>query len=278
MARYCVRRKVEEKDLPQCSAAGDSPLPIDWEISKPLVLPTQEGEPWKLASSREGQLSEAGQPLEQETGQAADKPSDGETVTADLPKEPSGEVSLDRGDPHPRQEDPAPMSVDSVDPAAIPTPPDSDESCTELYERACGHPAQTAVERGRDKRSRSPDFFPEKRPKLDVLRAASANNKETIKANCVFPLASLTGSPSLEGMEAALTAWIAQICDRPSGQELSVDEERRFAAEVEAAKNRELDAWGKVQVFSPVLSGKVTKDVVDTRWVLTWKDLEGKGL
>ena len=77
-------------------------------------------------------------------------------------------------------------------------------------------------------------------------------------------------------MEAALTAWVAQICGRPSNQELSVDEERRFATEVEAAKNRELDAWGKFQVFSPVPFGTVTKDVVDTRWVLTWKDLEGK--
>ena len=96
-------------------------------MPKPLVLPTQEGEPWELASSREGQLSEAGQPLEQETGHEVDKPPDGETVTTDLPKEPSREVSLDGGDPNPRPEDPVPMSADSVGPVAIPTP-DSDES------------------------------------------------------------------------------------------------------------------------------------------------------
>ena len=43
-----------------------------------------------------------------------------------------------------------------------------------------------------------------------------------------------------------------------------------------AAKCRELDAWCKFQVFSPVPRTKVTKDVVETRWVLTWKALEGK--
>ena len=159
---------------------------------------------------------------------------------------------------------------------AIPTP-DSDGSCTELYERTCGGPTPMAGDRGREKRSRSPDFIPEKPPKRDALRVAFVNNKETIKANCAFPLASLTGSPSFGGMEAALAAWVAQICGRPSGQELSVDEERRFAAEVAAAKTRELGAWGKFQVFSTVPSGEVTKDVVETRWVLTWKARLVKG-
>ena len=83
---------------------------IDWEMSKPLVLPPQEGEPWELASSREGQPSEAGQPLEQETGHGADKPPDEETVTTALPKEPSREASSDGGAPHPRPEDPVPIA------------------------------------------------------------------------------------------------------------------------------------------------------------------------
>ena len=43
-----------------------------------------------------------------------------------------------------------------------------------------------------------------------------------------------------------------------------------------AAKTRELDSLGKFQVFSPIALGKVSKEVVDTRWVLTWKDVEGK--
>ena len=52
------------------------------------------------------------------------------------------------------------MSVDSVDPVAIPTP-DSDESWTELYERTCGEPTPTVGDRGREKRARSPEFIPE---------------------------------------------------------------------------------------------------------------------
>ena len=45
VARYCVRHKLEEEDLPQGSAAGDSQLHLDWEMSKPLILPSREGEP-----------------------------------------------------------------------------------------------------------------------------------------------------------------------------------------------------------------------------------------
>ena len=169
----------------------------------------------ELAPTLEGQLSEAGQPLEKGTGHEVEKPPDGETVTTDLPKEPSRGVSLEEGDPSPRPEDRVPMSVDSVDPVAIPTP-ESDESWTELYERTCGDPTPTAGDRGREKRPRSPEFIPEKRQKRDALRVAFVNKKDTMKANCAFPLASLTGSPSNEGMEEALTAWVAQICGRPS--------------------------------------------------------------
>ena len=82
---------------------------------------------------------------------------------------------------------------------------------------------------GREKRPRSPDFFPEKRLKQDALRTAFVRNKETIKAHSGFLLAPPTGSSGTDGMEAAFTAWVAQICDRPSGQELTLDEERRFA-------------------------------------------------
>ena len=39
VARYCVRRKVEEKDLPQGPATGDSPLNLGWDMSQPLFAP-----------------------------------------------------------------------------------------------------------------------------------------------------------------------------------------------------------------------------------------------
>ena len=89
-------------------------------------------------------------------------------------------------------------------------------------------------------------------------------------------MASVEGNQAIEGVEGALTAWVAAQCERPLGQELSSVDEQRFVKEVEAAKCRGLDAWCKFQVFSPVPQTKVTKDVVETRWVLTWKALEGK--
>ena len=141
----------------------------------------------------------------------------------------------------PRPEDPVPMSLDSVDPAPDSSP--SDESWTELYERTCGDPAPAECERGRGKRPRSPEFVPEKRFKHDALRLAFAGDKDTIKAHCNHHVAAADGAQAIEGMEAALTAWVAAQCERPLGQELSSVDEQRFAKEVEAAKCRELDDW-----------------------------------
>ena len=184
VARYCGRRKVEAKDLPQGSAAADLPLPIDWEMSKPLTLPPRDGKPWELALPPEGASQEKGR---QETEQITDQPPDAVTVTTDLPKEFSREVLIDRIDSPPGPDDPVPLSVDSMDPVHMPTP-DSDESWTEVPERTCGDPTPTAGDRGREKRPRSPAFIPEERPKHDdALRAAFVNNKETIKAHCDFP-------------------------------------------------------------------------------------------
>ena len=45
---------------------------------------------------------------------------------------------------------------------------------------------------------------------------------------------------------------------------------------VRGAKERELGAWKQFKVFSLVQMGAQIKDVVDTRWVLTWKEVEGK--
>ena len=109
MARYCVRRKLEEKDLPQSSAAGDPPLP--------LVLPSQEGEPWELPPPLEDILEDAV------------KPRDHVTLSTDSPKATPVEDTTDDSEQPPRPGDPVPTGVDSVDPASIPTP--SDESWTE---------------------------------------------------------------------------------------------------------------------------------------------------
>ena len=106
----------------------------------------------------------------------------------------------------------------------------------------------------RETRPRSMEFVPDQRPKHDVpLRVALVNDED-----------------------AAFTAWVAQICDHPVGQALSLDEKSGFAWEVTEAKTRGLAAWGKFQALFLVLSGKVARDVVNTRWVLTGTDLAGK--
>ena len=111
----------------------------------------------------------------------------------------------------PRPEDPVPMSADSVDPASVPTP--SDESWTELYERTCGDPVPPESERGREKRSRPPEFVPEKRIKQDALRLSFVENKETIKAQCTHHLAAVDGAQATAGLEPAFTAWAATQCE-----------------------------------------------------------------
>ena len=101
---------------------------------------------------------------------------------------------------------------------------------------------------GREKRPRFPEFVSDKRRKQDALRTAFLHNKETLKAHCAQRTASVDGTPTIEGLEAALTAWAAKLCDRPLGQELSKEDELRFVKEVGAAKKRELDALCKFQV------------------------------
>ena len=92
---------------------------------------------------------------------------------------------------------------------------------------------------------RSPEFFPEKHLKQHALRLSFVEHVETIKAHCTHHLAAVDGEQAIEGMEAALTAWVAAQCDRVLDQELSEGDAHRCVNEVDAAKRRELDAWSK---------------------------------
>ena len=76
-------------------------------------------------------------------------------------------------------------------------------------------------------------------------------------------------------MLAAASAQEAEVCNKILGRELTPEEEEKFVKEVDAAKRRELDAWSHFRVFSPCAPAKCTKSVVGTRWVLTWKMVEG---
>ena len=76
-------------------------------------------------------------------------------------------------------------------------------------------------------------------------------------------------------LDAAASAQAADLCNKILGKELTPDEEEKFIKEVKAAKGRELDAWSKFRVFSPCEPEKCNKSVVGTRWVLTWKVVDG---
>ena len=118
VARYCVRRKLEEKDLPNGTAMGDNQLNCVWEMSQPLVLPTAQGDPPDSAmvpdeSSRDTSVSK-----------------EHDTQSTATPKLVPVEDSTDASGLIPRQDDPVPMSLESDGPVQESSP--SDDSRTEL--------------------------------------------------------------------------------------------------------------------------------------------------
>ena len=83
----------------------------------------------------------------------------------------------------------------------------------------------------------------------------------------------------ISGQDGAIdvvsTPKAADECNRISGQELPHEEESVYAKDALAAKTRELNARTQFKVYSPLEPGKCPKEVVGTRWVLTWKLVEG---
>ena len=79
----------------------------------------------------------------------------------------------------------------------------------------------------------------------------------------------------MEGADGAGSAWVAGVCDRASGQELSPEEEQRPEL-VQAAITKELDAWGKFDACERRKDDNVSGQVAQTRWVLTWKVADGR--
>ena len=72
-----------------------------------------------------------------------------------------------------------------------------------------------------------------------------------------------------------LSAWVAKECNRALGRELTEVEERVHADLVRKTEVRELDACRQLK-SSQLRIWTQTKDVVDTQWVLTWREAEGK--
>ena len=74
----------------------------------------------------------------------------------------------------------------------------------------------------------------------------------------------------------AVSAWVAEERNRVLGGELTEGKERAQADLLGKAKDGELGAWWQFKVPPPEKIGAQTKDVVDTRRALTWKEAGGK--
>ena len=83
-------------------------------------------------------------------------------------------------------------------------------------------------------------------------------------------------SSIVDGVGPVLPAWVAEERNRISGQQSTEGEEHTFSDLVREAKVRELAKWGNFRVSSPAKCGTQPKDLVDTRWVLTWKEVDGE--
>ena len=78
------------------------------------------------------------------------------------------------------------------------------------------------------------------------------------------------------GVGGAESARVPDECNRVLGQELLPAEEAQHADLVEAATLKEVDAWRRFDVFEPRRQGTAWKQIAQTRWVLTWKMVNGK--
>ena len=83
-------------------------------------------------------------------------------------------------------------------------------------------------------------------------------------------------SATVGGVDGAISARVADECNRISRQELTPEEEGMHADLVKAAKIREFEAWGKFGVLAPHEACVVRRQIVQTRWVLTSKMADGK--
>ena len=75
---------------------------------------------------------------------------------------------------------------------------------------------------------------------------------------------------------SALSTRFAEERNRVLGQELAKVDDRAHADLLRMAKERKVDASKKLKVLPPVQMDAQPKDVADTRWVLTWKEVGGK--
>ena len=112
-----------------------------------------------------------------------------------------------------------------------------------------------------------PAFVADKEAVKEHARTWSQALKAHWNAAIAFPM---------EGVDAAISAWIEDQCNEALSRELRADEARAHGALIRAANERELGARRRVEVSETARRGKPSKAIAETRLVLTKKMVHGK--
>ena len=121
----------------------------------------------------------------------------------------------------------------------------------------------------------------EKRCHVGHRKMASVADKELVKgrAQCGNPdlkaRRRATHASAAEGVDVAISAWIAEERNRALGQGLTEEGGKLRGCSAGAARGREFDDWEKFNVSWPLLGGTPSRSIVNTPWVRTLKMVGG---
>ena len=68
------------------------------------------------------------------------------------------------------------------------------------------------------------------------------------------------------GVDAAISAWTADLCHKTLGKEPSKEGGKKYATLVRAAQDRELASWKEFEEFCPMDEAQIKRTIADTRW------------
>ena len=149
-----------------------------------------------------------------------------------------------------------------------------DTSCSVLGKRerslSDSHVVGTPTQLGVGKRSRG-----EAQATTLVVDLAAAKEHAQWWSSHLKPQLTALNHQMVAGSDEAVSAWVADECNRILGQELTAEEEMACQELVHEGEMRELEARKKFKVFSSVGEGAISKKVIDSRWALTWKMADG---
>ena len=121
-----------------------------------------------------------------------------------------------------------------------------------------------------------------KRCRVDDLLLASAAEEEVAEEHAklwgpeIKAHSDATHASLLEGVDAVISAWAADQCNKALRQELSAYGGESHWNAGRTAKDRDIAAWEKFKGFKPFSGGALSRATADTRRVHSWKMLEGR--